>query len=75
MAATKSADGTQVQPVFCLMKTSLKDSLIQFTASGQRKIDKWTATHRCIEVLFEDELAFFNANTAEELQQLQALQK
>jgi molybdenum cofactor guanylyltransferase len=72
MAATKSAGGVQVQPVFCLMKVSLKDSLTKFTASGQRKIDKWTAMHRCIEVLFDDELAFFNANTAEELLQLQA---
>lgn len=72
MAATQSADGVQVQPVFCLMKTHLKDSLIQFTASGQRKIDKWTAAHRCVEVMFEDELTFFNANTADELQQLQA---
>ena len=71
MAATKSAEGIQVQPVFCLMKVRLKDSLIQFTSSGQRKIDKWTATHRCVEVLFDDELAFFNANTAEELQRLQ----
>lgn len=70
MAATKTTGGIQVQPVFCLIKTTLKDSLIQFTASGQRKIDKWTATHRCVEVLFDDELAFFNANTAEELQQL-----
>jgi molybdenum cofactor guanylyltransferase len=71
MAATRSADGVQVQPVFCLMKSGLKDSLIQFTASGQRKIDKWTSTHRCVEVVFEDELAFFNANTNDELKQLQ----
>lgn len=71
MAATPSAEGVQMQPVFCLMKVSLKDSLAQFTALGQRKIDKWTATHRCVEVLFEDALAFFNANTAEELKQLQ----
>ena len=71
MAATKSADGVQVQPVFCLMKVSLKESLTKFTASGQRKIDKWTAMHRCVEVLFDNELAFFNANTPEELMQLQ----
>lgn len=74
MAATKSSDGIQVQPVFCLLKVSLKDSLTKFTASGQRKIDKWTAMHRCVEVLFDDELAFFNANTAEELMQLQVTQ-
>ena len=72
MAATPSAEGVQMQPVFCLMKTSLKDSLIQFTASGQRKIDKWTSGHRCVEVMFQDELAFFNANTSDELKQLQS---
>lgn len=72
MAATLGPDGgRQVQPVFCLMKTELIESLVRFTQSGQRKIDKWTAQHRCVEVLFEDEQAFANANTREELQQLQ----
>ncbi len=72
MAATPGPDGgRQVQPVFCLMKTELIESLVRFTQSGQRKIDKWTAQHRCVEVLFEDEQAFANANTREELQQLQ----
>lgn len=64
--------GTQVQPVFCLMKTSLMDSLLRYTAGGGRKIDLWTAQHRCIEVPFDDESAFFNANTLEELRQLEA---
>lgn len=72
MAATKSVHGVQVQPVFCLMRVGLKDSLTAFTASGQRKIDKWTAQHHCVAVPFDDELAFFNANTAEELDQLKA---
>ncbi len=71
MAATPSDDGVQVQPVFCLMKSTLMESLMAFTQSGQRKIDKWTAQHRCINVLFSDADAFFNANTAEELRQLQ----
>jgi molybdopterin-guanine dinucleotide biosynthesis protein A len=72
MAATPGPDSSrQVQPVFCLMKTELIESLVRFTQSGQRKIDKWTAQHRCVEVLFEDEQAFANANTREELQQLQ----
>jgi len=71
MAATRGPDGIQVQPVFCLMHTSLMESLVRFTQSGQRKIDRWTAQHRCAEVLFDDDAAFFNANTAEELQQLQ----
>jgi len=72
MASTTGSQGTQVQPVFCLMKSTLMESLVRFTQSGQRKIDKWTAQHRCIEVPFDDEDAFFNANTLDELRQLQA---
>ena len=71
MAATREGDTLQVQPVFCLMKTSLMESLIRFTQSGQRKIDRWTAQHRCVEVPFDDPFAFANANTPAELQQLQ----
>jgi molybdopterin-guanine dinucleotide biosynthesis protein A len=44
---------------------------VRFTQSGQRKIDKWTALHRCVEVPFDDAQAFANANTADELRQLQ----
>lgn len=71
MAATIEHGERQVQPVFCLMKASLMESLVRFTQSGQRKIDRWTAQHRCVEVLFDDAGAFFNANTPAELQQLQ----
>ena len=71
MAATREGDALQVQPVFCLMKTALLESLVRFTQSGQRKIDKWTALHRCVEVPFADAQAFTNANTLAELQQLQ----
>ncbi len=71
MAATLEHGQRQVQPVFCLMKASLMESLVQFTQSGQRKIDRWTALHRCVEVVFDDAQAFFNANTLDELQQLQ----
>jgi molybdenum cofactor guanylyltransferase len=72
MAATREGDALQVQPVFCLMKTELIESLIRFTQGGQRKIDRWTAQHRCVEVAFDDPLAFANANTLAELQQLQS---
>ena len=72
MAATRDDSGAlQVQPVFCLMKTELIESLVRFTQGGQRKIDKWTALHRCVEVPFDDALAFANANTADELKALQ----
>jgi len=72
LAATREGDTTQVHPVFCLMKASLMESLVRFTHGGQRKIDRWTAQHRVVEVVFADAAAFANANTASELQQLQA---
>ena len=71
MAATRDGGALQVQPVFCLMRTGLIESLVRFTQSGQRKIDKWTAQHRCVEVAFDDPQAFANANTPDELKQLQ----
>ncbi|MGS0755923.1 molybdenum cofactor guanylyltransferase MobA [Roseateles sp. GG27B] len=69
--ATDPTAALQAQPVFCLMKTELIESLVRFTQSGQRKIDKWTAQHRCVLVPFDDAPAFANANTMAELQQLQ----
>ena len=71
MAATNEAERLQVHPVFCLMKSALIESLVRFTGSGQRKIDKWTALHRCIQVPFDDAQAFVNANTPDELKALQ----
>lgn len=74
MAMTIDPPGSepQLQPVFCLLKSELLESLVRFTRSGQRKIDRWTAQHRCANVLFEDASAFFNANTVQDLQSLRA---
>ncbi len=72
IAATIDAGVLQLQPVFCLMRTTLVGSLRDFLDSGQRKIDRWTAMHRCIEVVFDDVGAFANANTPSELQHLEA---
>ena len=71
MASTLDDGAPQVQPVFCLMKSTLLESLVRFTHEGGRKIDRWTAQHACVNVPFDDEHAFFNANTLAELQQLQ----
>ncbi len=71
MADTRDGEALQVQPVFCLMKSEVLDGLVRFTQTGQRKIDKWTAQHRCVEVPFDDAAAFANANTADELKALQ----
>jgi molybdenum cofactor guanylyltransferase len=70
MAATVENGVQQRQPVFCLLRTSLIESLVAALHRGERKIDRWTGQHRCLEVVFEDSGAFFNANTLAELQQL-----
>lgn len=70
MAATFEDGRQQVQPVFCLLKAGLLESLVGYLHKGERKIDRWTALHRCVTVPFEDAAAFANANTLEELQRL-----
>jgi len=60
----------RTQPVFCLMRADLLASLVAFTSAGNRKIDSWTALHRCVEVRFDDADAFVGANTIAELQRL-----
>jgi len=71
MAAAPQEGRLRTQPVFCLLKAELLGSLVHYLQSGQRKIDRWTALHRCVVVEFDDPEAFFNANTLAELQQLQ----
>ena len=71
MAAIHEDGELRTQPVFCLLKSALLESLVAYLHSGERKIDRWTAMHRCVPVLFDDAAAFFNANTRAELQQLQ----
>lgn len=78
MAAAPEEDGAiRPQPVFCLLKIELLESLVKFTQSGGRKIDAWTSQHRCAIVPFDlpgdSPQAFANANTLAELQQLEAL--
>jgi molybdopterin-guanine dinucleotide biosynthesis protein A len=75
MAATVE-DGRPVpQPVFCLLRVELLESLASFISGGGRKIGAWTAGHRCAVVCFDrpddDPLAFANANTRAELQSLE----
>jgi molybdopterin-guanine dinucleotide biosynthesis protein A len=76
MAAAREEDGqVRTQPVFCLLKHELMESLVAFTHGGGRKIDAWTAQHRTVIVTFDqpgdDPRAFFNANTLAELHQLE----
>jgi molybdopterin-guanine dinucleotide biosynthesis protein A len=72
------AAGVQVlhnQPVFCLLKTHLQPSLLQFLQEGGRKIGAWTAQHHRVLVPFDAPgdaaRAFANANTLDDLRALE----
>ena len=80
MASAPEVDrngGLQVfsQPVFCLLRVDLLESLLKFTHDGGRKIKAWTALHKTVLVPFDlpgdDVLAFCNANSLAELRQLE----
>jgi len=70
-----AAPALRPQPVFCLLRTSLRESLLHFTAAGGRKVQAWTARHRTVFVPFDRPgdapNAFFNANTLAELHALE----
>ena len=67
--------GLRSQPVFCLMRATVADSLHVFMDAGGRKVDAWTAQLHVVQVAFDaptdDPRAFANANTLEELRQLE----
>jgi molybdenum cofactor guanylyltransferase len=64
----------QPHPVFCLCRRSVLPHLTEFLAAGGRKIDRWYATLKVVEVAFDDEAeAFENINTREELGRFEAL--
>ena len=70
MACTLGDDGVRIlQPVFCLMKTSLQGSLRDFLTQGGQRVRQWLQQQACVQVLFEsaDTASFFNANTPEDL--------
>jgi molybdenum cofactor guanylyltransferase len=65
-------DGTRLQPVHALLPVSLLDSLMRFLQSGDRKIDRWYASHRMALADFSDQQETFkNINTQQEHENLQ----
>lgn len=76
MVTSPDDDGVlRRQPVFCLLRASLRDSLARFLAAEGRKIGAWTGEHHTVLVPFDrpgdDKTAFANTNTVEDLQRLQ----
>jgi molybdopterin-guanine dinucleotide biosynthesis protein A len=65
----------QRHPVFCLMRSSLHDSLSRFIRQGGRKVDDWCALHHCVNVhcgvATPENPLFFNVNSEAQLMALQ----
>jgi molybdopterin-guanine dinucleotide biosynthesis protein A len=64
----------RLQPVFCLLRTSLAAALADYLAQGGRKLESWMRAQSHVVVPFErpdDVRAFFNANTVDELATLE----
>jgi molybdopterin-guanine dinucleotide biosynthesis protein A len=66
-----SSGAIWTQPVFCLMRRSVQQSLQEFLDHGGRKIDRWFEALPSSTVVFADDAAFANTNTPEELQALE----
>ncbi|GAO34971.1 molybdopterin-guanine dinucleotide biosynthesis protein A [Sulfuricella sp. T08] len=64
--------GGQIHRAVCLCRCSLLPGLENFLAQGGRRVGEWQSMLRRVEVPFNDEQAFLNLNTADELTRLGA---
>ena len=71
-ATTGSSSDAQSHPVFSLVKTSVLPSLNVFLQAGGRKVDTWHASVKAVAVYFDDDMAFRNINTLEDLTKFEA---
>lgn len=67
VAVTGQGESRQPHPVFCLVRSSLLPHLDNFLRGGGRKVEAWYSTLATAEVGFEDEAAFRNINSIEDL--------
>jgi molybdopterin-guanine dinucleotide biosynthesis protein A len=73
VAQTGHGSKSQLHPVFCLIKTSLLPSLTRYLESGGRRVEAWQTSHRLAAVHFDNEAAFSNINTLDELRLIEGL--
>lgn len=64
-AVAHTAQGAH--PVFALIHRDARDSLERYLGAGNRRVQEWFQSLRCIAVPFEDEAAFRNLNTPDDL--------
>jgi len=74
-AATRTPEGTRTHPPIALWLVALRDDLRAALASGERKIDRWTASHGVAQASWSDQPfdPFLNANTEADLALAEAL--
>ena len=70
VVVTGNAKKQQRHPVFLMVKSDVRISLEHYLNNGGRKVDDWLASLICVDVLFDDETAFTNVNTPEDIQAL-----
>jgi len=70
---TVAYDGDRLHPVFLAIKTSLKNSLQNYLAGGERKIAVWLEQQNIVKTDFSEQPDIFtNINTLSELSALEA---
>ncbi|MDA8702988.1 molybdenum cofactor guanylyltransferase [Pseudomonadales bacterium] len=62
-------DGTRLQPLLCLIRTSRADDLQAYLQSGEFSVHRWHASLRSITISYKDTGQFLNINTFAELQE------
>jgi molybdopterin-guanine dinucleotide biosynthesis protein A len=71
-ASTTNAEGHRCpHPVVAVMRTCLADDLAAWLDAGERKVRTWYERHKSVQVHFQDERAFYNANSLHELAELE----
>ena len=64
-------DGTHIHPTFALIKTSLKDNLLAFLDSGERKLGLWIEQNDFQKVDFSDQpKVFINLNNPQDFDKI-----
>ena len=74
-AFTGDQHAPELHPVFCLMKRKVLVSLDDYLRNGGRKVASWMQQQRHAQVHFDDQLAFMNINTQDELKTFTSLRR
>lgn len=70
IAVTDGPAGKQRHPVFCLLRRAALPALDDYLKGGGRKVGEWLQAIGCAEARFDDDAAFTNLNTRDELDAL-----